>query len=357
MVAHNFPDNLADRRIMVTGHTGFKGSWLTLILKELEASILGYSLAPEVEPSHFSLLKLENLISHVEGDLRDFRKLRQVVQEFQPEIVFHLAAQAIVSKSYSDPKNTFDTNIGGSVNILEAVRECDSVRALVFITSDKCYENVEWIWGYRENDRLGGHDPYSASKAAAEIVFSSYNRSFFASRQGFGAASARAGNVIGGGDWALDRIVPDCIRSLHEDKPIVIRNPASTRPWQHVLEPLSGYLTLASNLLRDPGLYSGAWNFGPHLDQARSVLDLTEKVIEFFGKGSITMPSVRASNHEAKMLRLNCDKAFQLLKWKPRWDFERTVSETVDWYKHVLGGGEAQEISRKQILDYFTELK
>ena len=357
MVADNFLNNLVGRRILVTGHTGFKGSWLTLILKELDATILGFSLAPEVEPSHFSLLKLENLINHVEGDLRDFKKLSQVMQEFQPEIVFHLAAQAIVSKSYSDPKNTFDTNIGGSVNVLEAVRLCNSVRSLVFITSDKCYENVEWIWGYRENDRLGGRDPYSASKAAAEIIFSSYCRSFFASRQDFGAASARAGNVIGGGDWALDRIVPDCIRSLHENKPVFLRNPASTRPWQHVLEPLSGYLTLASGLLRNPDFYSGAWNFGPHLDQARSVLDLTEKVIEFFGKGSIELSSVTASNHEAKMLQLNCDKAVQLLKWNPRWDFEQTVSETVAWYKHILAGGEAREISIKQIRKYFTELK
>lgn len=357
MVTVSFLEDFAAKRVFLTGHTGFKGSWLALILKELGATVHGYSLPPQGVQNNFSLLRLHELVGHVEGDIRDAQKLKESISKFQPEIVFHLAAQAIVSKSYLDPKTTFDTNVGGSLNLLESVRECNSVRALVFVTSDKCYENVEWVWGYRENDRLGGRDPYSASKAAAEILFSSYARSFFSQRENFGAASVRAGNVIGGGDWALDRIVPDCIRSLHEDKPVFLRNPASTRPWQHVFEPLSGYLMLASGLLREPDVHSGAWNFGPHLDQARSVLDLTKKVIEYFGKGSIELSSVRASNHEAKMLQLNCDKAVQLLQWNPRWNFERTVSETVDWYKHVLGGGEAREISKKQIRNYFTELK
>lgn len=357
MVAEHFLNHFANKRVMVTGHTGFKGSWLTFILKELGATILGYSLPPDGDQSNFSLLRLEDIVAHIEGDVRDFEKLRKAMLEFEPEVVFHLAAQAIVRHSYIDPKTTFDTNIGGSVNLLEAIRQCDSVTALVFITSDKCYENVEWVWGYRENDRLGGRDPYSASKAAAEILFSSYARSFFSERKNFGAASARAGNVIGGGDWAKDRIMPDCIRSLKQNKPITLRNPDATRPWQHVLEPISGYLMLASKLNSDPNSYSGAWNFGPHLDQARTVLNLAQNVVKFFGHGEIEICRPSTPIHEAKMLQLNCDKAAQLLDWNPRWNFARTISESVIWYKAVFSGADARDITRKQIRDYFWELK
>ncbi|HSM98265.1 MAG TPA: CDP-glucose 4,6-dehydratase, partial [Gallionella sp.] len=251
MVSRNLAESFRGKRVLVTGHTGFKGSWLALWLHQMGAHVLGYALPPERDDDHFNLLGLVRQIDHVVGDIRDHAAVRQAFERFQPEIVFHLAAQPLVRYSYAEPKLTFDTNVAGSVNILEAVRTTQSIKALVYVTSDKCYRNNEWIWGYRENDELGGHDPYSASKAAAELVFSSYQDSFFHARAGFGAATVRAGNVIGGGDWALDRIVPDAIRALRADKPVMLRNPNSTRPWQHVLEPLSGYLMIAANLLKD----------------------------------------------------------------------------------------------------------
>ena len=252
--------------------------------------------------------------------------------------------------SYRDPKETFDTNIGGSVNLLECVRETPSVRSLVYVTSDKCYRNNEWVWGYRENDELGGLDPYSASKAAAELVFSAYGDSFFRSRPDFGYATVRAGNVIGGGDWSEDRIVPDCIRALRVGEPIVLRKPQSTRPWQHVLEPLGGYLTLATALVRDPVRYSGAWNFGPTGEATRSVQDLAQAIVTHWGSGNV---EVRAPSdddpHEAGLLHLNCDKAHHVLGWRPRWSFSRTVAETVDWYRAILSDKDVYKVTSDQI--------
>ena len=248
MVMPEYLSSFKGRRVFITGHSGFKGSWLAFLLNEIGAEVFGYALPPVGKNNHFELLGLAQLIEHVEADIRDEEKLTAAMGEIQPEFVFHLAAQALVRHSYSDPKTTFETNVMGSVNLLEAVRKCESVRSLVYITSDKCYENREWLWGYRENDQLGGHDPYSASKASAEMVFSAYARSFFFDRPDLGAASARAGNVIGGGDWAVDRIIPDCIRAIESDKPIHLRNPFATRPWQHVLEPIAGYLLLAAQL-------------------------------------------------------------------------------------------------------------
>ena len=342
------------KRVMVTGHTGFKGSWLTFLLKESGAEVAGYALPPEHAGSHFERLRLAKAIHHVEGDVRDGAKLAAAMRDFSPEFVFHLAAQALVRRSYADPRVTFETNVLGSVNLLEAVRTCDSVKSLVYITSDKAYENVEWLWGYRENDRLGGHDPYSASKAAAEIVFSSYARSFFAQRPEFGAASTRAGNVIGGGDWAEDRIVPDCIRALQDGVPIRLRNPGATRPWQHVLEPLSGYLLLGARLRGDPAGHAGAWNFGPAAGGVRTVRDVAERIIACFGKGAIETVTGDGKRHEARLLQLNCDKAHQLLGWQPRWDFEATVDATALWYKEVLAGADAAEITRAQMRNYFS---
>lgn len=245
------------KRVFITGHTGFKGSWLAFLLCEIGADVMGFALPPATTMNHFNLLNLDKKIKHVVGDIRDASLLSATLNKFKPEFVFHLAAQALVRPSYSEPAATFSTNVIGSVNLLDAVRLCESVRSLVYITSDKCYENVEWIWGYRENDQLGGRDPYSASKAAAEIVFSSYVRSFFEQNTSLGAASARAGNVIGGGDWALDRIIPDCIRAIEVGDPIRLRNPAATRPWQHVLEPIAGYLLLAARLYDEPKLWGG----------------------------------------------------------------------------------------------------
>lgn len=345
------------RRVMVTGHTGFKGSWLAFLLREVGAEVLGYALPPAYSESHFEKLGLAQSIRHVEGDVRDAGKLAAVMVEFQPEFVFHLAAQALVRASYADPKATFDVNVGGSVNLLEAVRACASVRSLVYITSDKAYENVEWLWGYRENDRLGGHDPYSASKAAAEIVFSSYARSFFTQRPELGAATTRAGNVIGGGDWAVDRIVPDCVRALKAGQPIVLRNPGATRPWQHVLEPLSGYLLLGARLYSAPTDFGGAWNFGPAAGDVRTVRDVAERIVKQFGKGCIEVEKTAGAQHEARLLQLNCDKALQLLGWRPNWDFATTVDATAYWYREVLAGSDAAVVTRRQLGEYFPPLQ
>lgn len=346
----------AGHRVMVTGHTGFKGSWLAFLLKEIGAEVLGYALPAEQPLSHFETLDLAKSIHHIEADVRDAALLIKTMRDFQPEFVFHLAAQALVRPSYADPRTTFDTNVMGSVNLLEAVRQCDSVRSLVYITSDKCYENLEWIWGYRENDRLGGHDPYSASKAAAEIVFSAYARSFFSQRPGLGAASTRAGNVIGGGDWAQDRIVPDCIRAIGANEPIKLRNPNATRPWQHVLEPLSGYLLLAARLREAPTTYSGAWNFGPSSNQVRTVLNVAQHMVAHFGRGSVEVEKTGTQQHEANLLQLNCDKAHQLLGWQPRWHVDQTLTATAEWYKTVMGGVDAATITRQQLRAYFPEL-
>ncbi len=344
------------KRVFVTGHTGFKGTWLTLILRELGADVMGYALPPDPARSHFGMLGLDRQIRHVVGDIRDAVALEESVKNFQPEYVFHLAAQALVRRSYDDPSETFCTNVQGSVNLLEAVRKCASVRSLVFITSDKCYENVEWVWGYRENDRLGGHDPYSASKAAAEVVFSAYARSFFASRPDLGAATTRAGNVIGGGDWSADRIVPDCVRAIESGIPIRLRNPGATRPWQHVLEPLSGYLLLGASLREAPGAFGGSWNFGPSTEEVRTVKEVAESIIRHLGRGRIEIEGSQQHQHEARLLQLSCDKARQLLGWQPRWHVEKTLESTAQWYGTVLEGGDARVVTRSQIGDYFPEL-
>lgn len=343
------------QRVLITGHTGFKGSWLAQVLVGLGAEVAGYALPPASEASHFELLGLRDAITHIEGDIRDLTRLSRTVQEFAPQSVFHLAAQALVRRSYSDPVDTFSTNVMGSVNLLEVVRQTPSVRSLVFITSDKCYENHEWIWGYRENDQLGGHDPYSASKAAAEIVFSGYWRSFLITRQDFGAATTRAGNVIGGGDWAEDRIVPDCIRAITEDKPVTLRNPTATRPWQHVLEPLSGYLVLGAALLSNPEKYSGVWNFGPPSTQCRTVGEVADVIVSHLGRGTVKYGDI-SPQHEAQLLQLNCDKAHQILRWHPRWDVDKTLKMTAEWYRAVLGGEEAKVVTSRQICDYFQEM-
>jgi CDP-glucose 4,6-dehydratase len=356
MVTPEFLSAFEGRRVFITGHTGFKGSWLAFLLKEVGAEVFGYALPPVGEINHFELLGLAQTIKSVEADIRDEEKLSAAVSGFQPEFVFHLAAQALVRSSYSDPKTTFETNVMGSVNLLEAVRKCESVRSLVYVTSDKCYENLEWLWGYRENDRLGGHDPYSASKASAEMVFSTYARSFFFDRPNLGAASARAGNVIGGGDWAVDRIIPDCVRAIESEKPIQVRNPFATRPWQHVLEPLAGYLLLATQLRKEPSVYAGSWNFGPSSREVRTVLEVAEHLVTRFGRGSIISEASIENHHEARLLQLNCDKAHQMLGWYPRWNFERTLNMTTDWYKQVHSGANAKDITLKQLSDYFPEI-
>lgn len=350
-------DFFKSKRILITGDTGFKGSWLALWLNSLGAKVYGYALPAQTENSHFNLLNLGNKITHIDGNLLDFIKLNQIVKDIQPEIVFHLAAQALVRLSYDEPKLTFETNVTGSVNILEAIRHTNSVKSLIYVTSDKCYKNKEWIWGYRENDDLGGHDPYSASKAAAEIVFSSYLDSYFSNNGNIGVASVRAGNVIGGGDWALDRIIPDCIRSITNEKKIEIRNPQATRPWQHVLEPLSGYLLLAQRLCENPIQYSGSWNFGPSIESIKTVKELTEKTIKILGKGSLSIGEIDYQKHEASLLHLNCDKSNFQLGWNPVWSFEQTVNTTIEWYKNYIKGKDPLELSLNDICKFMEERK
>jgi len=347
-------DTFSNKKVFITGHTGFKGSWLSFLLAEVGARVAGFSLPPATEPNHFSLLNLQKKIDSTLGDIRNFSQLNNCVQKFEPEFVFHMAAQALVRPSYKDPCSTVSTNVLGSMNLLESIRHCESVRSLVYVTSDKCYENVEWVWGYRENDPLGGRDPYSASKAAAEIIFSSFSHSFFNHLPRLGAASVRAGNVIGGGDWSLDRIIPDCISAVEDGRPILLRNPGATRPWQHVLEPLSGYLELAQKLYDSPKDWGGPWNFGPSTDEVRTVVEVAQSVVRHFGRGEIKIVDGDNKVHEAGLLQLNCDKAHQLLGWHPRWHVDRTLEETASWYKKVLCGGSAEAITRHQINEYFS---
>jgi CDP-glucose 4,6-dehydratase len=341
-----------NKKVLVTGDTGFKGSWLAYWLHHLGAKVFGFALPPERDYDHYAALGLEKLIHHKDGDVREFTQVQNFIKKIQPEFVFHLAAQPLVRKSYNEPKLTFDTNVGGSINILEAVRLTPSVKVLIAITSDKCYKNKEWCWGYRENDELGGKDPYSASKAAAEIVYSAYQDSFFNDRPQFGSASVRAGNVIGGGDWSTDRIVPDCIRALENNKPIELRNPSATRPWQHVLEPLSGYLLLASRMYEKPKQFGGPYNFGPESREMHTVNDIANELISVWGAGKIKITKKDSDPPEAGLLHLNCDKAHHDLGWYPRWNFTRTVEQTAKWYKSVKEGENAESITRQQIIEY-----
>ena len=343
----------AGQKVFITGHTGFKGTWLTFILKELGAEICGYSLKPDLSNKHFNDLGLKEEILHIEADIREQRQLVSEMKAFQPTYVFHLAAQALVRKSYVDPTLTFETNVLGSLNLLEAVRETQSVKSLVYVTSDKCYENKEWVYGYRESDELGGLDPYSASKSSAEILFSSFTRSFLETRENLGFASVRAGNVIGGGDWSEDRIIPDCVRAISDSQPITLRSPNSTRPWQHVLEPLSGYLLLAQKLYREPLKWRGSWNFGPDASDVLTVKEVALSMISEFGEGSIEIQNPGTGEHEAGFLKLNCDKAHEILKWWPTWNSRKTLSETANWYKRVMAGEDTLTVTRDQATEFF----
>ena len=341
-----------EAKILVTGSTGFKGSWLCAWLNTLGADVSGLALPPKPDAPLFDQLKLRERIKQYDGDIRDIEAIKKVLNEVKPEIVFHLAAQALVRYSYDEPKITFDTNVLGAVNLLEAIRAINTVKSLVFVTSDKCYWNKEWVWGYRENDELGGHDPYSASKAAAELVFSSYQDSFFQKQTKVQAASARAGNVIGGGDFSMDRIVPDCIRALASGEEIVLRNPESTRPWQHVLEPLSGYMTIARELLIRPDDIRGAWNFGPDPENVHSVKDLAKKSIEYWGSGSLKIAGNTDQPFESNLLMLNVDKSKSILGWVARWNFDQAVKYTVQWYRRVQEGKNPIEVTDEQIKEY-----
>ncbi|MCE8427575.1 MAG: CDP-glucose 4,6-dehydratase [Candidatus Methanoperedens sp.] len=321
------------KTVLITGDTGFKGSWLTLWLLNLGANVVGFALKPKTERDNYVICNLNDKVIHINGDIRDYKSILEIFSKYEPEIVFHLAAQALVLDSYRDPIYTYNTNVMGTVNLFEAVRNTSSVKVAINITSDKCYENREWIYGYREIDTMGGKDPYSASKGASEIITSSYLRSFFNQDSTANIASVRAGNVIGGGDWADNRIFPDCMRALMSDKPIIIRNPRAVRPWQHVLEPLSGYLTLGSLLYTDGKKYSGAWNFGPLSKNMVSVRQLVEETIRQWGSGKYILENETDSIEEANLLHLDISKAVNELKWSPVFDLRQTLKFTIEEYK------------------------
>jgi len=343
-----FSNSYKNANVLVTGHTGFKGSWLSIWLKELGANVIGYSLDPPSVPNNFEASKIHNKVIHNHGDIRDFENLQAIFEKSQPEYVFHLAAQSLVRLSYDEPKATFDTNVGGTINVLDAARSTPSVKVIINITSDKCYENKEWIWGYRENDPLGGFDPYSGSKGCAELAFNAYLRSFFSQNTSkktmIGAASVRAGNVFGGGDWGKDRLLPDCVRALSSGHFVGIRNPNSIRPWQHVLEPLSGYLWIGALLSQAPDRYSGAWNLGPEDDSHIMTVKVVERFIHYWGEGSWQDLSVQDAPHEARLLMLNCDKAHAELRWRSVLSLDEGLKMTSDWYKEYYKTGSREDM-------------
>jgi CDP-glucose 4,6-dehydratase len=331
----------AERRVLVTGHTGFKGSWLCTWLLALGARVAGYSLDIPTVPSNFEAIGLRERLVHFDGDVRDIANLSRVMEVFEPEIIFHLAAQSLVRRSFGEPALTFETNAFGTLNVLECMRRCPPVRVGVIITSDKCYRNQEWTWGYRENDILGGSDPYSASKACAENIFTAYARSYFHTDQGPWVATTRAGNVIGGGDWAPDRIVPDCVRAWSAGRPAEIRSPEATRPWQHVLEPLSGYLWLGTRLWQgDPRVKGESFNFGPAAEVNQSVKDVVDTMASHWpGAQWEAEPQAPGEPRESTLLKLCCDKALNLLGWQPTLSFSETMDLTAAWYRTYYGGG------------------
>lgn len=338
------------KKVLVTGHTGFKGTWLCEILHYLGAEVTGYALDPPTDPSVFSILKTDARIYSVIGDIRDFEKLYQTIQDSKPEIVFHLAAQPIVKTSYAEPRYTYETNVMGTVNILEAVRKTDSVKSVVNVTTDKVYENNEWCWGYRENDRLDGYDPYSNSKSCSELVTASYVRSFFGESD-TAVSTARAGNVIGGGDFAPNRIIPDCAREASQGKEITVRNPYSIRPYQHVLEPIFAYMMIAEKQYSNKE-YSGCYNIGPEMKSCITTGEITDLFCKSWGKASWKNVSEENAPHEANFLKLDCSKILQTFGWKPKWDIEQSVSKTVEWYKAFYNKENMNEKTIDQIKEY-----
>lgn len=344
------------KRVLITGHTGFKGSWLSLWLQHMEARVAGYALSPPTTPSLFEDARVSQGMVSITGDVRDLPALSAAVAEHRPEIVFHMAAQPLVRRSYEQPVETYATNVLGTVHLLEAVRRFGGVRAVVNVTSDKCYENREWEWGYREIDPMGGYDPYSSSKGCAELVTAAYRRSFFGSadyaRHGVALASARAGNVIGGGDWAADRLVPDIMRAFLAGHEAVVRNPQAVRPWQHVLDPLSGYLMLGERLFSDGPALSEAWNFGPDNADAKPVAWVMEKIAAAWGRSAAWRVDAGDHPHEATSLTLDCSKAKTRLGWRPNWSLERTLDAVNEWYMRYQPGSDMSRVTLDQIRQY-----
>jgi CDP-glucose 4,6-dehydratase len=345
------PEFWSGRRVLITGHTGFKGGWLALWLQSMGAELCGVALAPPTHPALFDVARVgERMRCHI-ADIRNFEAIRTLFAEFRPEIVIHMAAQPLVRRSYINPIETYATNVMGTVHVLEAARGAGSVRAVVNVTTDKCYENREWVWAYREDEPMGGHDPYSSSKGCAELVSSAYRRSFLA-EDGVAMATARAGNVVGGGDWASDRLVPDILRALEQGLPVDIRNPHAIRPWQHVLEPLSGYLRLAELLVERGRDFAEGWNFGPIDEDARPVQGIVERICAEWGGGASWQRQPGDHPHEATYLKLDISKSRARLGWSPRWSLDTALGRVVAWQKAWRGGADMREVSLAQISEY-----
>ena len=350
-----------DKRVLITGHTGFKGTWLAMILQYVGAKVIGYALPPPTHPNMFELVNADQEMESVEGDVRDFNHLKTIVEQRKPEIIFHLAAQAIVFRSYRDPIETYSTNIMGTVNVLESIHQTAHTKAVVNVTSDKCYENQDWVWGCRESDLLGGVDPYSSSKACSELITSAFRRSFFSQKKtsepDVRVATARAGNVIGGGDWSEYRLVPDCFRAWTNQEKMMIRFPNAIRPWQHVLEPLYGYLKLAQVLYEGKPESEGSWNFGPSSPNVQSVQNVVEMIASLWGDQAKWQLDEGSNPDEAYYLKLDCSKAKIKLGWSLVWDLETTIQHTVDWFKTYLNTPEIiREKTIGQIEQYFSEI-
>jgi len=347
------------RKVLVTGHTGFKGSWVLLLLHRLGADVYGYALDPPTEPSLYNLAKLDELVKSTIGDVRDYEKILEVCHQIRPEIVIHMAAQPLVRESYRNPRETFEINVMGTVNLFEAIRITGGVKAVLNVTTDKCYENREWIWGYRENEPMGGYDPYSNSKGCSELVTSAFRCSYFNPKDyqihGVALASARSGNVIGGGDWADDRLIPDFLRSIINGEKIVIRSPYAVRPWQHVLEPLTGYLLLCEKLFKDGPVFAEGWNFGPEDNDAKDVAWITQYLCEHWKNGASWETDIQPNPHEANYLKLDCSKAKAKLGWMPIWDIKTTLDSIIAWYQSYLSDNDMRAMCYDQIESYFNK--
>lgn len=355
-VTHVDPVFWKGKKVFLTGHTGFKGSWLSLWLSSMGAKVTGYALAPNTEPNLFNVLEIEALVeqSHI-ADICDLANLQKAMSQAQPDIVIHMAAQPLVRYSYANPVETYATNVMGTVHVLESTRSIDSVQATVVVTTDKCYENKEWVWGYRENEPMGGYDPYSNSKGCAELVTSAYRQSYFSSPNSTNkVASARAGNVIGGGDWSEDRLISDAIKAFEADKPLMIRNPLATRPWQHVLEPLSGYLILAQALYHQGSAFASGWNFGPRDEDNHSVQEVVDLLISRWGDSACWEKEGSEQPHEANLLKLDCSKARTQLGWMPKWKLETAIQKIVEWQKAYQAKENMQELSLAQINHFMS---
>jgi CDP-glucose 4,6-dehydratase len=340
------------KKVFITGHTGFKGSWLSLWLQDMGAIVKGYSLEPNSNPNLFTQAKVAQNMESVIGDITNLKDISESMSAFNPEVLIHMAAQPLVRLSYQEPVLTYATNVMGTVNVLEAARKCSNLKAIVSVTTDKCYENKEWAWGYRENEPMGGHDPYSSSKGCAELVTAAYRKSFFNDTSPVFLASARAGNVIGGGDWAEDRLIPDILRAFEKNESVIVRNPLATRPWQHVLEPLSGYLVLAQHLYEDGCKYTEGWNFGPKDEDCKPVSWILDKMVTKWGNGVSWELDKNNNPHEAGYLKLDCSKAAMQLNWHPKWNLEYTLESIINWHQNYLSGKNIQEQCLLEIAKY-----